>query len=229
MEIANLYGIIFNNVCSTSLVIISEYPRRVGKLGRQMFLVTHVPKIIWVCLQGLQLLRGCISGSVRKHGRPICIIFGNVMSHSSICFPHIDITSHVTFEFSYNMVDKPQTSANFCFSSQHCSKIMYLRISWYLSRTMGLRKTFILKCRRTWWFMHQLISFIQGRSNAWIINVSLGIISLVVAMATLLLPETKDWLFPQCIEDVYTFTRGRSRARSHFVAPDDNSLKDNHA
>ena len=59
---------------------------------------------------------------------------------------------------------------------------------------------------------------LQVRSKPWIINVSLGILSILVAMATLLLPETKDWPFPQSIEDVHTFTRGRPRARSRRVS-----------
>ena len=45
----------------------------------------------------------------------------------------------------------------------------------------------------------------------WLPNVILGVISFLVAMVTLLLPETRDWPLPQSIADVYRYTAGVHR------------------
>ena len=49
----------------------------------------------------------------------------------------------------------------------------------------------------------------QAKSVPWLPNLVLGVITFVVGLACLLLPETKDWpALPMSIADVYRYSRG---------------------
>ena len=64
--------------------------------------------------------------------------------------------------------------------------------------------------------------WLQAKSVPWLPNVVLGVVTIVVGLACLLLPETKDWPLPMSIADVYRYSRGDFRSRNHAKNEEEN-------
>ena len=66
--------------------------------------------------------------------------------------------------------------------------------------------------------------WLQAKSVPWLPNIVLGVITIVVGLACLLLPETKDWPLPMSIADVYRYSRGEFRSRRHTKTEEETEM-----
>ena len=65
---------------------------------------------------------------------------------------------------------------------------------------------------------------LQAKSVPWLPNVVIGVVTVVVGLACLLLPETKDWPLPMSIADVYRYSRGEFRSINHTENEEENEM-----